>query len=128
MENKTFGTAINCIDGRTHLPLINWAREKLKIEFLDMITEAGPDKLLSESKDNLSMESIKKKIKISIEKHKSKAIIISGHWDCAGNPVGKEEHIKQIQESIRIMKEWNFGCNVFGVFIDENWKVLEINK
>lgn len=42
-----FGTAINCIDGRVQLPVIKWLKENYYLDFVDMITEPGPDKVLS---------------------------------------------------------------------------------
>jgi len=37
--NKTFATAINCMDGRAQLPVIEWIKEKQPVGFVDMITE-----------------------------------------------------------------------------------------
>lgn len=34
-----FATAINCIDGRTQLPVIEWARKKYGVDYVDMITK-----------------------------------------------------------------------------------------
>ena len=46
--DKKFATAINCMDGRTQLPTINWAMKELNVDYVDSITEAGPDKILAE--------------------------------------------------------------------------------
>lgn len=123
MEN-TFVTAINCMDGRVQKPLMEFAINKFKVDYVDMITEAGPDKILSENKDTNAVESIKRRVVISVEKHGSKVIIIAGHHDCAGNPVEKEKHYKQIRESVQNIKKWNLDVEVCGVWIDENWQVV----
>ena len=87
----TFATAINCIDGRVQEPVIGFVDRKFKVDYVDMITEPGPDKVLSEAGDLDIIESVKKRISISVEKHGSKVVIVAGHYDCAANPVGEEE-------------------------------------
>jgi hypothetical protein len=121
-----FATAINCIDGRVQLPVIEWMRKKYKVDYVDMITEPGPDKILAENKETILIESIKRKLKISITKHNSKLVAIIGHYDCAANPVEKEVHLNQIWKSIELVKSWDLGIKIVGLYIDENWKVKEI--
>lgn len=43
MSNQ-FVTAINCMDGRVQEPVIKWMKEKYNATYVDMITEAGPNK------------------------------------------------------------------------------------
>ena len=45
MAEITFATAINCIDGRTHLPVIDYMRGQFGVDFVDMVTEPGPNKI-----------------------------------------------------------------------------------
>jgi len=122
-----FATAINCIDGRTQLPVIAYLKEKCKVDYVDMATEAGPVKILADCMDKVLTDSIKRRVEISITKHRSRHIAVVGHFDCAGNPVSKEIQIKQILKSIKIVPSWNFKAQVLGLWIDENWTVHEIN-
>jgi S-methylmethionine-dependent homocysteine/selenocysteine methylase len=48
-NHKKFGTAINCMDGRTQLPVLDWVKKNYDVDYVDMITEAGADKILAES-------------------------------------------------------------------------------
>ena len=125
---ETFVTAINCIDGRVQEPLIEFAKREFKIDYVDTVTEAGPDKVLSENKDINIVESIKRRALISIEKHKSKVIIIAGHHDCAGNPVGEEEHRRQLKKSAQNIKQWNLGVDVYAVWVDKDWRAALITN
>lgn len=122
MENM-FITAINCIDGRTQKPVMEFVTMKFKAAYVDLITEPGPDKVLSENKNFSIIESIKRRVLVSINKHKSKIVIIVGHHDCAANPVGKEEHCRQIEQAVQNIKEWNLEVEVCGVWVDANWEV-----
>ena len=47
MATGEFVTAINCIDGRVHIPVINWLKASFEAEFVDHITEPGADKALA---------------------------------------------------------------------------------
>ena len=82
-----FATAINCMDGRVQKPVFNFICANYGVDFIDMITEPGPIKILSENHDKFTIESLRLKTALSIDKHKSNLIAIIGHHDCAGNPV-----------------------------------------
>ena len=53
MTKETFATAINCMDGRTQEPIISWAKKAFEVDYVDAITEPGPDKILAEGPDIL---------------------------------------------------------------------------
>lgn len=58
MVEGKFGTAINCMDGRIQIPIINWLKEKYNLDFIDTITEPGVDKITA-VKDDEKTEKIK---------------------------------------------------------------------
>jgi len=120
---KIFVTAINCIDGRVQEPIIKFLIEKFKSDYVDLITEPGPDKILSGQEGADAIESIKRRTLVSIVNHKSKVIIVAGHHDCAANPVGKEEHYRQIKKAAQNIKGWNLKVDVYGVWVNEKWEV-----
>jgi len=101
-----FATAINCMDGRTQNPVIEWMRKHYGVSYVDMITEPGVDAILAENKDAQTIESIKRRVGISIEKHGSKFIAVVGHYGCAGNPVDMNTHLAQIQSAIETVTSW----------------------
>ena len=120
---KIFAAAINCIDGRVQRPVFEFVTKRFKVDYVDMITEPGPDKVLSENKAPDIIESIKRRVLISVQKHSSKIIVIAGHHDCAANPVEKKEHFSQIEKAVKNIKAWNMGVAVYGVWVGEDWKV-----
>jgi hypothetical protein len=69
MSYGSFATAINCMDGRTQIPVIDYIRKKYKVDYVDMITEPGPIRILAENTDKPTIESIKRRVAISTEKH-----------------------------------------------------------
>ena len=120
-----FCTAINCIDGRTQLPVIKFLRERVKVDYVDSITEPGPALILALQNNESLVESIKSRIQISIEKHHSLGIAVVAHHDCAGNPVVKEEQLKHLRLAVIFLKE-EFSMQVIGLWVDENWIVHEM--
>jgi hypothetical protein len=118
-----FATAINCMDGRVQLPVINWLRENLSVDYVDMITEPGPDKILAEG-SAATQDSIKARVLISVNKHGSDTILVAAHHDCAGNPVARAQHEEHIRQSIIRIHSWNLPVKrIFGAWIGENWEV-----
>ena len=127
MASGKFGTAINCIDGRTQAPVSDWIKENHSVDYVDTITEPGCDKVLLEV-DYDKIDHIKSKLLISIKAHNSSLIVIAGHYDCAANPVSKEEHLTQIKKSINIIKSWNFPVKVLGVWVNDQWKIEQVDE
>ena len=87
-----------------------------------LIPSQNPE-LINKLQTILIFESIKIKVGISINKHESELIVVSGHYDCAGNPVSNEEHITQIKKGIEVISSWNLGVKVVGVWVDDTWKI-----
>ena len=126
MHKGKFGTAIVCMDGRVQLPVHNWLMKKYSLDYVDTITEPGPDKILSQGA-SLQVESIKSRVLISVNAHGSDTIFISAHHDCAGNPVSRDEHIEMVKHCINIVKGWNLPVkHIIGAWIDEKWDIYII--
>jgi len=127
MSKGKFGTAINCMDGRVQLPLINWLKNKYDLDYIDMITEPGPDKMLSQGRPD-QVESIKSRVKISVNAHGSQIILVAAHDDCAGDPVSREDHIRQVRDCLKLVKSWGLPVkDITGVWINGNWDVEAID-
>ena len=117
MTDRKFGTAINCMDGRVQLPVIEWLKKQYDVDYVDMITEPGPERLLAEEKDRMSIESIRKRLQISVTRHNSNIVAIVGHQDCAGNPADKETQLKQISAAIKTVESWDFKVRIIGLWV-----------
>jgi hypothetical protein len=126
MTNNIFATAINCIDGRVQVPVINWLRRQYGADYVDMITEPGPERLLVEGKDLMAIALIRRSLEISVNHHNSKIVAIVGHYDCVGNPSDKVTQLEQILTAIKTIKAWKFDVKVIGLRIDEDWEVREV--
>ena len=120
---KTFAAAVNCMDGRVQEPVIQYLKNNFGVDYIDMITEPGPDKIIAEDSDKYKMNSIKQRLDISVNLHGSKFIVMVGHADCAGNPVEKDIHIAQTLQSSATLKSWFPDVQVIPVWIGDDWIV-----
>ncbi|MDQ0160246.1 carbonic anhydrase [Alkalibacillus sp. S2W] len=127
MAEGTFATAINCMDGRTQEPVINWMKQQYGVDYVDQINEAGPNKALLEG-DKTMIDSIKKKLTISNDGHGSKALAIIGHHDCAGNPIDKREKVEQIKQSVALVRSWGYDMDIVGLYVNDQWQVEHVTS
>ena len=127
MSLRKFATSINCVDGRIQLPISNWIKQKYSIDYVDTVTHPGSDKVMSE-KNIDDITQIKSKVLISINAHNSKIIVVSGHHDCASNLSTKEMHLTQIQKSINIVKSWKLPVSVIGLWVNDQWKIEQVEE
>jgi len=53
MGSKSFAAAINCMDGRTQIPVIDYVKRRFRVDHVDMITEPRPIRILAEQKGEI---------------------------------------------------------------------------
>jgi hypothetical protein len=121
-----FGTAINCIDGRTHEPVIDFMKHKYGIDGVDMVTFPGVDGIISSSGISDVNALIRKAVSISIEKHGSRIIAVVGHFDCAGNPGNREHHYAHIGKAVQQVSSWNFKVEIVGLYVNDKRQIEEV--
>ena len=121
---NTFATAITCIDGRVQQPVTDWVKLHANVRFVDLITEPGPDKMISAGVTDVIAD-IMRKTRFSIEHHHSGLVAITGHDACAANPVSKEEHFKQIIESVRVLVSYQLPARIVGLWVNE-WSSVDL--
>ena len=114
---KTFGTALNCIDGRTQIPVTNWLKQNFKVDYVDLITEPGMDKVLSQG-HWAEILRLRDNVIISITAHNSHVVAVAGHYDCAANPVSDYKHFQDIVASVDVVKSWRLPVRVVGLWVD----------
>jgi carbonic anhydrase len=119
-----FATAITCIDGRVQQPVSDWMKLHANVHYVDLITEPGPDKVLS-SETTYVVDEIIRKVSFSVRHHASAVVGLCGHYDCAANSAGREEHIEQILEGVRVILAYHLNVRVLGLWLNE-WNSVEL--
>ena len=118
-----FATAINCMDGRTQVPVGDWLRARTGALYVDAITEPGPVKLLADGLYLTRIDWMRAKVDVSVDRHGSRVIAVVAHSDCAGNPAPKETQLRQLAAAVKRVRGWRPECEVIGLWVDENWEV-----
>jgi hypothetical protein len=128
MAAGTFGTAINCMDGRAQAPVADWIKGQFQVDYVDMVTYPGADGLLAgASGASPRIEHLREYTAISVEQHGSRIIAVAGHHGCAGYPVSRELHIAAIQQAAqRVQRTWGFAARVVGLWITDQWQVERV--
>jgi len=118
-----FATAINCMDGRAQKPVIEYMQKNFEVDYVDMITEPGPNAILSGNKDADIIGSLKKKVGISVNKHNSQVIAVVAHYDCAGNPVSDDDQKEQLRKALKVINLWGFSVrHIIALWLDEYFR------
>ena len=124
LRRDKFATAITCIDGRVQQPISDWMKLHANVDYVDLITEPGPDKALSDGPVHV-VDEIVRKVSFSILHHSSNVVALTGHHDCAANDADKEEHLEQILEGIRMLLSYRINVRVLGLWLNE-WNSVEV--
>lgn len=124
-HNGKFGCVIDCMDGRVQDPVKKYLQKNYDVEFVDPVTEAGPNKILAENSDLAIIENIKKRVAVSIYHHDAKIIAIVGHYGCAGNPVDKDQQIIQLKEAKKHLEELGIKQEIVLLWVCEDFKTVE---
>ncbi len=126
MNNFRFGTAINCIDGRTQQVVIDYMKQKYNIDGVDMVTFPGADGIFSSGEHSGEIPLIQRAVSISIERHGSRIIAVVGHYDCAGNPGDREHHYMHIRRAVSEVSSWNLQAQVIGLYVNDKREIEEV--
>jgi hypothetical protein len=122
----SFCTAVNCIDGRTQLPVIEYLTEELGVEYVDMVTEPGPVRATTDRPDRGLSGSILQHAVLSIEEHDSVALAVVAHHGCAGNPVSDDEQIQQLEYAADALAKQFPAIPIHCLWVDGDWSVSEV--
>ena len=124
MSRDLFVTAVNCIDGRAQVPVLDWMRLHCNVRYVDLITEPGPDMVLTRGTPE-AIGAIQKKVLFSLDAHQSSVVAIAGHHDCLAHSVTKEEHWEDIKRSVQIIKSWPRSVRTVGLWVNE-WGSIDL--
>jgi len=126
VSNARFAAAVNCMDGRTQLPVIEWFKREYGVDYVDTITEPGPVLILASATDAAALESIKRRLSISVSRHGASRVALVAHADCAGNPADKETQLRQLPLAAATLLTWGLGVQLDLLWLGEDFEVRKI--
>jgi hypothetical protein len=113
------------MDGRVQVPVLQWIKANYPVDFVDVITEAGMDAVLSAQED---IREILRSISISVDVNRSARLFVVGHNDCRGNPVGEQVHRQQIKDAVKRLKGHWPKHEIVGLWVNDSWSVEIVSK
>lgn len=119
---ERFAVLLNCIDGRTQQPLLDWVRRELDVTYVDVVTEPGVDAVLARGSDTI-VQALLDKVCVSRLAHGAVALIVAGHHDCAANPGDAAQHASDLTAAVEALREALPELPVRGVYVDDSWSV-----
>jgi len=146
-RHGSFCCAVNCMDGRVQDVVKDYMRKYCDVDYVDMITEAGPNKvladnpksglakeiiidikerILTDNADKSIIENIKKRVEISARHHGSKVVAVVGHFGCAGNPASKNEQIQHLKKAKETVESFGFDIRIILLWVEKDFKTIEL--
>lgn len=122
----SFCAVINCLDGRTQLPVNNFLMQRFNVKYVDMLTDAGPLGILTNEPDSPRAQLFIERVNIVIRVHDIKELAIAGHWDCRGNPVPREKQLEQQRDVVLRYRKIFPQLTIIGLWVGEDGTVEEI--
>lgn len=126
LYNTDHGTVVNCMDGTIQLPVIEFAKRLWKVGWVDMITDAAPEKILFEAKEKETILRIHQNIKTSLREQKTKHLAIVSHSGCDTNKAPNDKKVEMLHCVVGDLKKIYQDTNVIGIWIDEEGRILKI--
>ena len=127
MAQATFGTAINCIDGRAQEPVAAWVRANAQVDYVDTMTIPGADNALThESPDRLAH--LREMVAVSVNAHGSRIVAIAGHFGCAAFAADREQHAAAIRSAMEGVRGWGLPVQVVGLWVNDHWQIEQIEQ
>jgi carbonic anhydrase-like protein len=125
MAQGSFGTAINCIDGRAQEPVAAWVRANAHVDYVDTVTIPGADNALTQmTLDRLAQ--IREMVAVSVNAHGSGIIAIAGHFGCAAFSADREQHAAAIRAAADVVRGWGLPVLVVGLWVNDQWQIEQI--
>jgi carbonic anhydrase len=114
------------MDGRIQKPLLNWLTSQYDYKWVDSITEPGACKVLAEQSEPAKLESILRRVALSIKVHDTTLIAVSGHHDCLANPVCRTTQAQQLETAVDLLRSEFPNREILPVYVNHDWEVEKL--
>jgi hypothetical protein len=120
-----FALAITCIDGRVQRPVVEYMRRKYGVDYVDLITEPGPERALTDSTRSWVQAAIQRNARFSVKGHDAELIAVTAHDDCLGNDADPGTRLAQLRAAQQVVTDWSLGVEVIALWVHMDGRVVE---
>lgn len=117
---------MTCIDGRVQRPVVEYLRTRHGFDYVDLITEPGPEAALTAPERELTQAAIRRNIRFSLSAHSGELVAIAAHDGCAGNGAPVAARLEQLRAAAELIRSWEPATPVVGVWVGGNGTVREM--
>jgi hypothetical protein len=121
----SFAAAINCIDGRTQVVVIDFVRRRCRVPYVDLITEPSPVRVLARRANRTALKSIARRIDFSIQVHQIESLAVVAHHDCRANPEPDVRQQEQLTQAVAYLGRCYAALEIIGVWVNFSWGATE---
>lgn len=119
-----FATAITCMDGRIQQVVVDYARSCFGVDYVDMVTVPGPDRVLTQ--DFAGRLRLASDVAVSQRAHGSSQLVLASHADCAGNPVADAEHEQMVADAVTWLAAQLPAMTMVGIHLDSTGEICRV--
>jgi hypothetical protein len=112
-----FALAITCLDGRVQRPVVDYMRRTYGVDYVDLITEPGPEWALTDAARRGVQAAIHRNASFSVRGHDAELIAVAAHDDCLGNDADSEKRLRQLHDAMQMVTGWALGVDVIGLWV-----------
>jgi Putative carbonic anhydrase len=120
-----FALAITCLDGRVQRPVVDYLRRTYGVDYVDLITEPGPERALTDPAGTRVQAAIHRNARFSVAGHDAELIAVTAHDDCLGNDADPGKRLAQLRAAQQMVTSWNLGVDVVGLWVHMDGNVEE---
>ena len=95
------------------------------VEYVDVITEVAPERLLAERTDRQLVTHLRSSILSSLRQQAWPRLAPAAHSDCESNPVPEAVQREQLEAAVAWLMAESEQAEVIGLWIDQTGKVSE---
>jgi hypothetical protein len=117
--------AITCLDGRVQRPVVDYMRRTYGVDYVDLITEPGPEWALTDPTRAGVQAGIHRNARFSVEGHDAELIAVTAHDDCLGNDANSGKRLAQLRAAQHVVTGWDLGVDVIGLWVHMDGRVVE---
>ena len=100
-------------------------RRKYGVDYVDLITEPGPERALTDPTRAGVQTAIHRNARFSVEGHDAELIAVTAHDDCLGNDADSGKRLAQLRAAQQVVTGWDLGVDVIGLWVHMDGKVEE---
>jgi len=128
MTQPVYGAVINCIDGRVQRVVTDYLRKRWNVEYVDVITEVAPERVLAERTDSQIVARLRSQVLSSLKQQQSPRLAVAAHSDCESNRVPEDVQRQHLEAAVTWLAAEFTQAEIIGVWIDPGGKVHEQPK